>query len=175
MYNVEGLCKWFLIRNFGFYFFCIKMGQVFFIHPCQFFFHIHVSVQVDIAVGRMVIGLMEIQEVFVGQVRDAGRISAGFYAVRSVREQGVEGFTLQDIVCGGEGSFHLVVYNTVVGQRAVFAFEMIAPAFLTEDFVVFVNVRVEYGVHVDMHQVLEVGIVGAGYRVHGFIRVGHSI
>ena len=151
------------------------MGQVFFIHPYQFFFHIHVSVQVDIAVGRMVIGLMEFQEVFVGQVRDAGRISAGFYAVRSVREQGVECFTLQDIVCGGEGSFHLVVYNTVVGQRAVFAFQMIAPAFLTEDFVVFVNVRVEYGVHVDMHQVLEVGIVGAGYRVHGFIRVGHSI
>ena len=79
-------------------------------------------------------------------------------------EQGVECFTLQDIVCGGEGSFHLVVYNTVVGQRAVFAFQMIAPAFLPEDFVVFVNVRVEYGVHVDMHQVLEVGIVGAGYR-----------
>ena len=40
-------------------------------------------------------------------------------------------------------------------------FQMIAPAFLPEDFVVFVNVRVEYGVHVDMHQVLEVGIVGA--------------
>ena len=118
---------------------------------------------------------MEFQEVFVGQVRDAGRVSAGFYAVRGVREQGVEGFTLQNIICGGECSFHFIVYHTVVGQRAVFAFQMVAPAFLTEDFVVFVNVRVEYGVHIDMHQVLEIGIVGAGYRVHGFIRVGHSI
>ena len=151
------------------------MGQVFFIHPCQFFFHIHVSVQVDIAVGRMVIGLMEIQEVFVGQVRDAGRISAGFYAVRSVWEQGVEGFTLQDIVCGGEGSFHLVVYHTIVGDLILRIFQMIIPAFLTENLFFGVNIRIENCIYIDFHQITEILHIAAGNRIHRLIWIGHGI
>ncbi len=62
------------------------------------------------------------------------------HAVQVSRSRVLKVFTLQDIVCGRRAAA-LVVYNTVVGQRG-FAFQMIAPAFLPEDFVVFVNVRV---------------------------------
>ena len=53
-----------------------KGREVFPVDEVQFFGHVHVSVQVDVAVGRMIIGPVEVQEGFISQLRDMGRISA---------------------------------------------------------------------------------------------------
>ena len=69
-----------------------------FINKCQLLLHIHISVKIDKAVGRMIITSVEIQEILICQIRDVHRISAGLTAVSSIREQRVHDFTLQNIV-----------------------------------------------------------------------------
>ncbi len=49
------------------------------------------------------------------------------------------------------------------------------PAFLFEDVLVVVDVRVEDRIHVHISQVHEVGHVGRCHRIHGLIREGHGI
>ena len=52
---------------------------------------------------------------------------------------------------------------------------MIVPALLAENLLFFVNVRVEHRIQIHMHQILEIPVITAGYRVAGFVRVGHGI
>ena len=52
---------------------------------------------------------------------------------------------------------------------------MVVPAFLTEDLFFFVNIRIEYRIQIYMHQILEIPVIAACYRVAGLIRVGHGI
>ena len=47
--------------------------------------HVHVAVEIDIAVGRMIVTPVEVQIGLVGQIRDAGRVPAGFIRVGRVR------------------------------------------------------------------------------------------
>ena len=52
---------------------------------------------------------------------------------------------------------------------------MIVPALLAENLLFFVNVRIEHRIQIHMHQILEIPVITAGYRVAGFVRVGHGI
>ena len=52
---------------------------------------------------------------------------------------------------------------------------MVVPAFLTEDLFFFVNIRIEYRIQIYMHQILEIPVITACYRVAGLIRIGHGI
>ncbi len=49
------------------------------------------------------------------------------------------------------------------------------PAFLAENALIGVNVRVENRIQIHVHQVGKVLLVGGGHRVDGLIRIGHSI
>ena len=52
---------------------------------------------------------------------------------------------------------------------------MIMPAFLHEDLFVLDHVRKEDGVEIDVHEVLEISNVTAGYGIHGLVRKGHGV
>ena len=49
------------------------------------------------------------------------------------------------------------------------------PAFLTKNLLFFINIRVEYCIHINMHQVLEILVIAACHRITGLVRVGHGI
>ena len=58
-----------------------------FIDPGQPLRHIHVSIEIDIAVGRMIIAAVEIQVIVISEVGNVDRVAAGLMPVRRVRIQ----------------------------------------------------------------------------------------
>ena len=51
-------------------------AQIFLIQPCKLLHHVHVPIQIDIAVGRMVIIPVELNKLFISQVGNHGRVPA---------------------------------------------------------------------------------------------------
>ena len=141
----------------------------------QFLRHIHIAIEIDIAVGGMIEFPVEIQEFFVGQLGDCFRITSGFAAVGGVRIQGIHDLPLQHIIRRGKSTLHLVINHTVDFQLLVVAFQLIMPAFLSENRFVFVNIRVKNRIQIDMHQVLEIFVIAAGHGVYSLVRIGHGI
>ena len=76
----------------------LKPGQIFLVHPFQPLRHIHIAIEINIAVGRMIISAMKIQKILIGQIRYAGRVPAGLHTIRRFREQRIEHFPVQHIV-----------------------------------------------------------------------------
>ena len=83
------------------------------IHPVETLDHIHVAIQIDIAVGRMIIFTMEIQELFIGQVRNHIRVAAGFVRINRIREQIPHDLPIQNVVRRRERTLHLIIYDAV--------------------------------------------------------------
>ena len=52
---------------------------------------------------------------------------------------------------------------------------MVIPALLAENLLFLVNVRVKNRIQINVHQILEILVITAGYRITGLIRVGHGI
>ena len=87
-----------LQRNRGIDINSVKMRQVSLIQKSEAFIHICISIQINITVARMIVSAVEIQIVLIGQLRNYVRISAGFHAVRGVRQKGLVDFAHQHIV-----------------------------------------------------------------------------
>ena len=145
------------------------------IQECQFLFHIHISIQINIAVGWMVISSVEIQEILIGKIRNIFRITAWFTSISGIREKVIHNLPFQNFIRWGESTFHLIIYNTVIFQRSFLLFQMIVPAFLTENLFSFIDIRIKYRIQINMHQILKILIIAAGYRIAGFIRISHGI
>ena len=75
-----------------------KSRKIMLINKYQLLFHIHVSIEVDKTVGRMVVTSVKIQEFLVSKIRDVHRITTGLAAIGGIREQRVHDLTLQNIV-----------------------------------------------------------------------------
>jgi len=118
---------------------------------------------------------VKIQKLFVRQLRDHLRIASGLTAIGGMRIQRVHDFPLQHIIRRRKCSLHLIVDHTVDLQLFLVTFQLIMPAFLPENGFVFINIRVKYGIQIDMHQVLEIFVVAACNRVYRLIRVGHRV
>ena len=146
-----------------------------FVDKGQFLRHIHIAVEVDIAVGGMIELPVEIQELFVGQLRDHLRVTAGFTAISGMGIQGVHDLPLQHVIRRGKGTLHLVIYHAVDLQFFLVTFQLVMPAFLTENGFIFINIGVKYGIQIDMHQVLEILVIAACHGVYGLVRIGHGI
>ena len=123
----------------------------------------------------MIIFPVKIKILLIGQLWNTVRISAGFDAIRSIREERIHDFPLKHLLRRRKGTLHLIVDDTIVGQIRIRRFELIAPALLTENCFLFINIRIKYRVQIDMHQVAEIGIVAARKRIHRLIRIGHCI
>ena len=151
------------------------MRQISLIQPGQPLGHIHVSVEINIAVGGMVVAAVEIQIGLIGQVRDVDRIASRFVDIGGVGIEDRVDLPAQDILRGGQGSLHLVVDDAVDGDLTVRALCLVVPALLAENIPLPVDVGVKDGVQIDMREVFEVLVVAAGYRIDRLVRIGHGI
>ena len=141
----------------------------------QLLLHIHVSIEIDKAVGRMIVLSVEIQKFLIAEIRNIYRISAGLTAIGGMRIQRVHDLPLKHIIRRRKCSLHLIVDHTVDLQFFLVTFQLIMPAFLPENGFVFINIRVKYGIQIDMHQVMEILVIAACHRVYGLIRISHGI
>ena len=119
--------------------------------------------------------MIERKVILVSQLNDVLRVSAGLHSVAGIREHCCVDEAVQNALRGGKYPFHLVVYNAVVGDFIFRAFELIVPTFLHEDLLLFSDIRMEDGVHIYVHKVLEIRLIAARDRVHGLVRVGHRV
>ena len=145
------------------------------IQECQFLFHIHISIQINIAVGWMVISSVEIQEILIGKIRNIFRITAWFTSISGIREKVIHNLPFQNFIRWGESTFHLIIYNTVIFQRSFLLFQMIVPAFLTENLFSFIDIRIKYRIQINMHQILKILVVTACHRINCLVRICHGI
>ena len=145
------------------------------IDPHERLVHIHITVQVNIAVGRMIIFRMKIKILLVGEIRYIPRVSSRLDAVLRVREKGIEGHALEIIICRAERALHFIVNDTVIVKRLILPLKLIVPALLTEDLLLPIDVRIEHRIQIDMHEISEIRIVRARYRVHCLVRIGHRV
>ena len=151
------------------------MGQIFPVQIVQLLRHVHISVQIDIAVGRVIEFPVEIQKFFISQLRNHIRVAAGLHGVWRIRIQGFGNLALQHVIRRGKSALHFVVNHAVDGKVRFRVLQLVVPALLLEDFFLFVNVGIEHRIQIDMHQVLEIGVVAAGNRIYGFVRIGHGV
>ena len=151
------------------------MGQILPVQIVQLFRHVHISVQVDVAVGGMIKFPVKLQKFFISQLRDHIRVAARFHGVWRIRIQGLGNFSFQHVVRGGKRALHLIVNHAVYGKLRLRAFQLVMPALLLEDLLFLINIRIKNRVQIDVHQVLEIRIVAARDRIHGLIRIGHGV
>ena len=123
----------------------------------------------------MIIGAVEIQELLIRKLRNILRITAGFHAIGIIREKIIHDLSVQHLVRGRKCPLHLIIYNTIIGKRTFLLLQMVIPALLAENFLLLVNVRVKNRIQINVHQILEILIITAGYRITCLIRVGHGI
>ena len=123
----------------------------------------------------MIIGAVEIQELLIRKLRNILRITAGFHAIGIIREKIIHDLSVQHLVRRRKCPLHLIIYNTIIGKRTFLLLQMVVPSFLTEDLLLLINVRVKNRIQINVHQILEILVITAGYRITGLIRVGHGI
>ena len=161
--------------NLWVYVLFVIVTQVFLVKPAKFFLHIHISVQINITVGRMVICSMEIKKLLVSKLWNHLRISTGLICIAVIREQGIQNNPIQNSLRWGKCSLHLIVYNSIVGKLAIFFIQLVAPALLTECLIMIVNIRIQNRIHIYMHQILKILIITACHRINSLIRIRHCI
>ena len=123
----------------------------------------------------MIVAAMEVQEIFIGKLRDHLGISPGFHTISCIRKQRVHDLSLQNVIGRGKSSLHLVIYHTVIDQVVLRLFQNVAPALLTEDLFFVVDIWKKHCVHIHLHQVAKILEIAAGHGIHGLIRISHSI
>ena len=123
----------------------------------------------------MIIGAVEIQELLIRKLRNILRITAGFHAIGIIREKIIHDLSVQHLVRGRKCPLHLIIYDTIIGKRTFLLLQMVIPALLAENLLFLVNVRVKNRIQINVHQILEILVITAGYWITGLIRVGHGI
>ena len=153
----------------------IELREVGLIEPRELLLHIHIAVQDDVGIGRMIVARMERAELVEAKLRDHRRITAGLVRVAGIREEGVHDVALEHRLRVREDTLHLVVDDAVIAKRILLVHHLIVPALLLEDTRILDAVRMEHRVEVDIHQMLEVLLVAGGNRIHGLIRIRHRV
>ena len=123
----------------------------------------------------MIIIPVKIQKLFIGQIRNIRRVSAGFHTIGRIRIKRLGNLSEKHLFRRRKSALHLIIDDPVVLQRTVHTFKFIVPALLHENFFKLINVRMKYRVQINVHQILEICIVTARHRINGFIRIGHGI
>ena len=173
--DIHHLRKRLLLRNLRIHLLVFIMTQIFLIHPRQTLFNIHISIEIDIRVGRMVILMIKSKISLIGQLRNMIRITAGILAVCVIRKKRLLNGSLQHLIRRRVRSLHLVVDNTVDGQRGILGFQLIMPALLHKNLFVADNIRMKNRIHVHIHQILKILIIVAGNRIQRLLRICHGI
>ena len=136
------------------------MRQIGLIQILQLLDHIHISIKVNIAVGRMVIPSVEIQELLIGQVGDRFRITAGFIGIGGVREKCNLVISRSSTSSGKKmpPSFHYIQHRLWSAHPSGLSISLV-PTFLFEDFTFRIDIGIENSVQVYVHRVLEILVI----------------
>ena len=153
----------------------MELAQVFPIDEGQGLVDIHIAVEEEVTVRRMIIFGVEGSKGFLCQAGDIIGIAARFDAIRRIREEGIHDVPFHLRIRRRKDAFHFVINDTAISQLTIGRIEMIVPAFLHEDLFIFDHVREKDGIQIDIHEVLEIGSVAAGYGIHGLVRERHGI
>ena len=145
------------------------------IEPRKLLLHIHIAVQDDVGIGRMIVARMEGTELLEAELRNHRRITTGLVAVAGIREECVHDVALEHRLRIREDTLHLVVDDAVIAERILLVHHLIVPALLPEDTRILDAVRMEHGIEIDIHQVIEILLVAGRHRIHGLIRIGHRV
>ena len=137
--------------------------------------HIHISVEINVTVGGMIISSVEIQEILVSKIRNRLRRTTGLTTISDIGEQGIQNFSLQHIISRRKSSLHLIINHTVYGKFLGLIVQFIMPALLAENGLVAVNIGIQHRIQIHVHQILEVLIIAAGYRIQSLVRISHSV
>lgn len=137
----------------------------------------HVSVKEKEAAARVIVGVVEVAQFFVGEFRDDCGIASGIDPVGEVRKEGLADDFVEARACAREGPFHFVEDNPFVFERRIGVFgegEFEAMPFLQE--AEFIEVGVEYSIQIHFEEIVEIfgylggsGVaseVGAGKGIH---------
>ena len=123
----------------------------------------------------MVICPVKIQIGFVCQIRNALWISAGINAIGRIRKKRSHNLSFHHIIRRGISSLHLIVDDSVINELIHLIFQLIAPAFLPENQLISVDIRMKYRIQIDIHQIAEILVIAACHRIHGLVRVCHGV
>ena len=123
----------------------------------------------------MIVFSVEIKKCLVCQLRNHFRVSAGLMEIWRIRVQYPHDLTIQHIFRRRQCTLHFIIDHSIVDQRTVRIFQLIVPAFLTEDLLFLINVRMKHCIQIHMHQVLKIPFIAACYRIHCLVRVSHGI
>ncbi len=138
------------------------------IHQFEAFVWVVVAIEENERVGRVVVRLPKVAEVFVGEVGDVCGVAARVHAVDVLGEQRLDDDLGEIIIGRGICALHFVEDHTFIRQRRGRVFDLVVPAFLHES--LFAEDGIEDRVDVDIDEVVEIFFVLAGDGVASFIR-----
>ena len=142
---------------------------------------IQIPVEKNVGVGRMIVLPVEVQILLIGKLRNHLRIAARDNRIRGIRIQGSQNLIIQHIIRGRHHPLHLIVNNTVdQNLRCLLTvggilLHLIMPALLPENILIGIDVRMEYGVQIHVHQIGKILLIGGSHRIHRLVRVRHCI
>ena len=151
----------------------IRRGKIALVQKAQYAVKVEVSVQHDIGIVQTVMACVRVQIPLIGQLRNGARMPTRLELVTRAREQRRVHRVIQHAIGVGQGALHLVEHHAVIAQRlgcvALSIVQLKVPALLLEDGTLAINHRMQHGIHVHIHQIEQVLIVGTRHRIHGLI------
>ena len=93
--------------------FFVKGRQILPVDEGECLRHVHIAIEIDVAVRRMIVGPVEIKVLLVGEVRDVLRLAAGLDAIGCMRIEGAHRLALKDRLCRGVGALHFIVDDAI--------------------------------------------------------------
>ena len=136
---------------------------------------VHVAVEEDARVRRVVKALVRGNKLRIAQLGDVLRFAAARKPVAGVGIQQPVRPLADDALDIGIGALHLAEDDTVVVRLRLLVVELVVPALLHEDLGLFVDVRAEHAVEIHAHEVEQILLAAAGDREDGLVAVGHGV
>ena len=123
----------------------------------------------------MIVSLMKSKKILIRQLRNHIRIAARLHRIGCMRIKRIHNLPVKHIVRGRKSPFHLIVNYPVNGQLVFCILQLIVPAFLPENLLLPINIRMKYRVQIYVHKVAKIFIIAACHGINRLIRIGHGI
>ena len=118
---------------------------------------------------------MEVEEHLLGEIGDRLRIAARLISISCVRIERRHDAAAEEIVGRGECPLHLVIDDAAVPERRICIVQLVVPALLHEHLRIRAHRGIEYGVEIDIHEVLKIARIAACNRIHRLVRKCHRV
>ncbi len=170
-----GSGKRFLERHFHRFHIFIKLREIFLIHHFHYFIFIGISIKKDIGIGRMVVLFMKVDKSFISELRNFLRISPRIIFIRRIGKLSNLIVQFNQVIWRRICSLHLIIDHANNLKLIFRVFDIIMPTFLTKNMWLLIDFREKNCVHIDSGKIIEILLVGAGYRIKSHIRICHCI